>query len=93
MSGINKAVPSGGGGRPPGTCWARQIKSVDGFVLFRLRYFDCSDLQLFAIFMAEKLVGPRPACANSKQKETKPPIEIGLYMYYFDLFESLVYSI
>ena len=26
-------------------------------------------------------------CANSKQKEAKPPLEIGLYMYYFGLFE------
>ena len=29
---------------PKGTCWARHIKSVDGFVLFRLSYFDNSDL-------------------------------------------------
>ena len=33
---------------------------------------------LFAIFMAEKLFGPRPVCANSKQKEATPPNEIGL---------------
>ena len=39
-----------------------------------LTYFDCSEL--FAIFMGEKLVGPR--CANSKQKEAKPPVEIGV---------------
>ena len=36
---------------PRRTCWARQIKSVDGFVFIRLSYFDCSDLQLFAIFI------------------------------------------
>ena len=29
---------------PKGTCWARHIKSVDGFVLFRLSYFGNSDL-------------------------------------------------
>ena len=51
---------------------------MDGYVFFRRSYFDCSDLQLFAIFMAEKLFGPRPVCANSKQKEAKPPNEIGL---------------
>ena len=65
-----RAVASGGGGEgaqlPPWTSWARQIKSVDwgfslfkGFVFFRLSYFSCSDLQLFAIFMARKSVGPR----------------------------------
>ena len=27
------------------------------FVFFRLTNFDCSDLQMFATFMAEKLVG------------------------------------
>ena len=36
----------GGGGR------LGQIKSVDGFVFFRL-YFCYSDLQLFAIFILE----------------------------------------
>ena len=38
---------------PKGTCWARHITSVDGFVFFRLSYFDNSDLQLFAIFIFE----------------------------------------
>ena len=54
-----RAVASrGGGGKgdscSPWICWARQIKSVDGFVFFRLSYFDCSDLQLllFAIFIS-----------------------------------------
>ena len=59
----------GGGSCPPWTCWARQIKFVDGFVFFRLSYFDCSDLQLFAIFMAEKLVGPRCVQVVSKRKQ------------------------
>ena len=39
------------GSCPPWTYWARQIKSVDGFVFFRLSYFDYGDLQLFAIFI------------------------------------------
>ena len=38
---------------PHWTCWARHIKSVDGFDLFRLSYFDYSDLQLFSIFIFE----------------------------------------
>ena len=38
---------------PPWTCWARHIKSVNGFVFFRLSYFDYSDWQLFAIFIFE----------------------------------------
>ena len=37
----------------PWTCWARHIKSLDGFVFFRLSYFDYGDLQLFAIFIFE----------------------------------------
>ena len=37
----------------PRNCWAGQIKSVDGFVLFRLSYFDCSDLHLCSILMGE----------------------------------------
>ena len=46
----------GGGGRgavAPRNCWAGQIKSVDGFVPFRLSYFDCSNLYLFSIFTRE----------------------------------------
>ena len=31
--------------------WAPDIKSVDGFVFFRLGYFDYSNLQFFAIFI------------------------------------------
>ena len=54
---------------PHWTCWTTQIKSVDRFVFFRLSYFDCSDLQLFAIFMAEKLVGPRCVQIVSKRKQ------------------------
>ena len=42
---------------------------MDGVVFFRLSYFDCSDLQLFAIFMAEKLVGSRCAQIVSKRKQ------------------------
>ena len=36
---------------PPDLFRARQIKSVDGFVFFRLSYFYYCDLQLFANFM------------------------------------------
>ena len=48
----------GGGGPPPPppppwTCWARQIKSVIGFVFFRLGYFDYSDLQSYDIFISK----------------------------------------
>ena len=56
---FTRAVASGGrrgwarGAGAPWTCWARHIKSVDGVVFFRLRYFDNSDLQLFAIFRFE----------------------------------------
>ena len=44
--------------------------SVDGFVFFRLSYFDCSDLQMFAIFMAEKLVGSRCVQMVSNRKQS-----------------------
>ena len=37
----------------PWTCWARHIKSLDGFVFFRLSYFDYRELQLFAILIFE----------------------------------------
>ena len=36
---------------PPDLFRARHIKSVDGFVFFRLSYFYYCDLQLFANFM------------------------------------------
>ena len=42
---------------------------MDGNVFFRLSHFDCSDLQLFAIFMAEKLVGPQCVQIVSKRKQ------------------------
>ena len=41
----SRAAASGGvrgGSCPPWTCWHRHIKSVDGFVFFRLTYFDYS---------------------------------------------------
>ena len=46
---------------------------------FKLSYFDCSDLQLFAIFMAEELVGPLCVQIVSLRKQ-KTPIEVGVYM-------------
>ena len=46
-----------------------QTNQVCGFGLsfFRLSYFDRTDLQLFAIFMAKKLVGPRCVQIVSKR--------------------------
>ena len=59
-----------------------QTNHVCGWIyFFKLSYFDCGDLQLFAIFMAEKLVGPRCVQIVSLRKQ-KTPIEIGVYMYY-----------
>ena len=59
-----------------------QTNQVCGWIYFlKLSYFDHSDLQLFALFMAEKLVGPRRVQIVSLRKQ-KTPIEIGLYMYY-----------
>ena len=43
-----------------------------------LFFFYCSDLQLFAIFMAEKLVDPRSVQVVIKQTKAKPPITIFL---------------
>ena len=42
---------------------------MDGFVFFRLSYFDCGDLQLFAILMAEILFGLRYVKIVSKRKQ------------------------
>ena len=36
---------------PPGPVKPDTCKSVDGFAFFRLRCFDHSDLQLFALFI------------------------------------------
>jgi len=38
---------------PPDLLSHGHIKCVDGFVFFRLSYFDYSDLQLFAVFIFE----------------------------------------
>ena len=68
-----RAVASGGGGGEGQKTLdlLNQTKSVSvyGFFFFRLSYFDCSDLQLFAIFMAEKLVGPQCVQIVSKIKQ------------------------
>ena len=51
---LTRAVASGEEGEAaPRNCWAELIKSVNGFVIFRLSYFDCSNLHLFSIFMGE----------------------------------------
>ena len=49
----------------PRNCWAGQIKSVDGFVPFRLSYFDCSNLHLFSIFTREDTDPPPPYKARA----------------------------
>ena len=57
-----------------------QTNQVCGWIyFFKLSYFDCSDLQLFAIFMAEELVGPLCVQIVSLRKQ-KTPIEVGVYM-------------
>ena len=57
-----------------------QTNQVCGWIyFFKLSYFDCSDSQLFAIFMAEELVGPRCVQIVSLRKQ-KTPIEVGVYM-------------
>ena len=59
-----------------------------GFVFFRLSYFNCSDWQLFAIFIAGKSVGPRYVL-NGKQNEAKLPNEIGVYHLHVLLSSNL----
>jgi len=80
------------GAAAPLDLWSRQIKSVDGFVFFRLSYFDCSDLQLFAISMAEKLVGPRCVQIVSKRKQT-PLLKLACTCTILNYLKCLVYAI
>ena len=69
---------------PPPLDLLSQTDQVCGWIyFFKISYFVCSDLQLFAIFMAEKLVGPRWVQIVSLRKQ-KSPIEIGVYMYYLE---------
>jgi len=56
---------------------------LKGFVFFRLSYFDCSDLQLFAIFMAGKSVCPRCVQMVSKTKQNT-------LLQYSEMFSVLV---
>ena len=58
---------------PPWTCWARHIKSVNGFVFFRLSYFGYSDLQLFAIFIFEVDFSETYYMTNAEKSVTEPP--------------------
>ena len=57
----------------PWTCWARHIKSVDGFVFFRLSYFNYSDLQLFSIFILEVDFYETYLIASAKNSVSEPP--------------------
>ena len=65
---LYKAVASWGGGQlpngggllpPPGPVEPDKSSLWMDLFSLGLSYFDCSDLQLFAIPMAKKLVGPR----------------------------------
>ena len=66
---------TGGAAAPPDQL--RQTNQVCGLsifiiqriVFFRLSYFDCSDLQLFAILMAGKSVAPRYVQMVRKTKQ------------------------
>ena len=58
---------------------------MDLFSLDSCSHFDCSDLQLFAIFMPEKLVGPWCVQIVYKQKVIEPNI-----MQYCEMFGVLV---
>ena len=55
------------------TCWARHIKSVNGFVFFRLSYLDYSDLQLFAIFIFEVDFSVTYFMTSAENSVSEPP--------------------
>ena len=62
----------GGGSCPHRTCWARQIKFVDGFVFFWLYW-----LAIVCHFHGRE-ISWSTVCASSKQTEAKAPITIFL---------------
>ena len=78
-----RAVASGGGGGgargaagpvgPVETRWARHVKSVNGFVFFRLSYFDYSDLQLFAIFIFDIDFSETYLMTSAENSVSEPP--------------------
>ena len=55
------------------TCWARHIKSVNGFVFLRLSYLDYSDLQLFAIFIFEVDFSVTYFMTSAENSVSEPP--------------------
>ena len=59
------------------TCWARHIKSVNGFVFFRLSYLDYSDLQLFAIFIFEVDFSVTYFMTSAENSVWEPPNPLG----------------
>ena len=79
-----RAVAGGGTGGAAGppdhlsqtnqVCGLR-IFIIQRIVFFRLSYFDCSDLQLFAIFMAGESVAPRYVQMVRKTKQ-KPLLRL-----------------
>ena len=85
-------MEGGGGAASPLDLWSQQIKSVDGFVYFRLSYFDWSDLQLFAISMAEELVGSQSVQIVSKRKQN-PLLKLACICTISNYLKCLVYSI
>ena len=72
---LTRAVTSVGQGGQllPRTYWARHIKSLDGFVFFRLSYFDYSDLQLFAIFIFEVDFSETYLMTSAENSVSEPP--------------------
>ena len=49
------------------------IKSVDGFIFFRLSYFGYSDLQLFAIFIFEVDFSETYLMTSTENNVSEPP--------------------
>ena len=71
---LTRAVASGEEGEAaPRNCWAELIKSVNGFVIFRLSYFDCSNLHLFSIFMGEDTDPPLYKARAFGSHDNAPP--------------------
>ena len=59
------------------TWLARHIKSVNGFVCFRLSYFDYRDLQLFAIFIFEVDFSVTYFMTSAENSVWEPPNPLG----------------
>ena len=79
MSGPYLRRGAGGGKREAVPCGPVEpdtsvdIKSVDGFVFFRLSYFDYSDLQLFTIFIFEIDFSETYLMTSAENNVSEPP--------------------